>query len=160
MHSQCVLSIEKKKKNNNITKSKNDQFWQGSEVFIARTFHESCPVAIAERYFAALGNPVNCALPLFCHLTKTKCGLILTSHPLSRTPTCKTVLKAIKPFVRDIKSYGLHSLRSVGASAASNAHAPPLLISRHGRIRSEKACNVYLQADTSSKLLAFRSLGI
>ena len=35
-----------------ITKSKNDQFRQGSEVFIARTFRESCPVAIAERYFA------------------------------------------------------------------------------------------------------------
>ena len=141
-----------------ITKSKNDQFRQGSEVFIARTFRESCPVAIAERYFAALGYPVDCALPLVRRLTKTKRGLIPTSHPLSRT--CKSVLNAIKPFVPDIKSYSLHSLRSGGASAASNAHVPPLLISRHGRWRSEKARNVYLQADTSSKLLASRSLGI
>ena len=143
-----------------ITKSKNDQFPQGSEVFIARTFRESCPVAIAERYFAALGDPVDCALPLVRRLTKTKRGLIPTSRPLSRTRTRESVLNAIKPFVPDIKSYSLHSLRSGGASAASNAHVPPLLISRHGRWRSEKARNVYLQADTSSKLLASRSLGI
>ena len=143
-----------------ITKSKNDQFRQGSEVFIARTFRESCPVAIAERSFAALGDPVDCALPLVRRLTKTKRGLIPTSHPLSRTRTRESVLNAIKPFVPDIKSYSLHSLRSGGASAASNAHVPPLLISRHGRWRSEKARNVYLQADTSSKLLASRSLGI
>ena len=99
--SQDCLSIH-------ITKSKNDQLRQGSEVFIARTFRESCPVAIAERYFAALGDPADCALPLVRRLTKTKRGLIPTSHPLSRTRTRESVLNAIKPFVPDIKSYSLH----------------------------------------------------
>ena len=140
-----------------IAKSKNDQFRQASEVFVARTFRESCPVAIAERYFAVLGDPANCALPLVRRLTKTKRGLIPTSHPLSHTRTRETVLNAIKPLTL---SYGLDSLGSGGASVASNALVPTLLISRHGRWRSEKARNVYLLADTSSKLLASRSLGI
>ncbi|XP_072042790.1 uncharacterized protein [Amphiura filiformis] len=143
-----------------LKKAKNDQYRQGAEVTIARTFKATCPVAVAERYFALLGDPIDCNLPLIRRLTNSKRGLIPTSLPLSYTRTRETVLDFIKPFVPDITSYGLHSLRSGGASAACNAHVPPLLISRHGRWRSEKARNVYLQPDSSSKLLPSMSLGI
>ena len=156
--SDCVISADCL--NIKLRKSKNDQFRQGSEVNIARTFQATCPVAIAERFFAAMGDPPNCPLPLLRRLTKTKRGFIPSSIPLSYTRTREIVLAAIKPHVADISRFGLHSLRSGGASAASNAHVPPLLISMHGRWKTDKARNVYLQADMSSKLLASRSLGI
>ncbi|XP_072018320.1 uncharacterized protein [Amphiura filiformis] len=39
-----------------LKKAKNDQYRQGTEVTIARTFKATCPVAVAER-FAVLGDP-------------------------------------------------------------------------------------------------------
>ena len=70
------------------------------------------PSRHSREIFRRTRRPVNCALPLVHRLTKTKRGLIPTCHLLSRTRTRETVLNAIKPFVPDIKSYGLHSLRS------------------------------------------------
>ena len=156
--SDCVISSDRL--TITLKKSKNDQFRQGAEVNIARTFQSTCPVAVAERFFAAIGDLPNCSLPLVRRLIKTKRGLIPSSIPLSYTRTREIVLAAIKPFVPDISRFGLHSLRSGGASAASNAHVPPLLISMQGRWKTDKARNVYLQANASSKLLTSRSLGI
>ena len=42
-----------------LVKSKSDQFRQGADVVIARTFKPTCPVLVAERYFKALGDPAD-----------------------------------------------------------------------------------------------------
>ena len=151
--SQDCLSIH-------LPSSKSDQFRQGSDIVIARSGKDTCPVRVAERYFAALGDPSDCSLPVLRRLQVSKRGLIPTSYPLSYSRTREIVLDAIKPFVPDISKYGLHSMRSGGASAAFNAQVPPFLISRQGRWSSDKARNKYLQIDSKSKLLASTSLGI
>ena len=143
-----------------ISKSKSDQFRDGAEVVIARSFKPTCPVVVAERYFEAMGDPEGSSLPVLRRLVKTKKGLIPSVHPLSYTRTREIVLVALKPLVPDISKYGLHSLRSGGATAACNAHISPLLISKHGRWKTEKARNAYLKLDSQSSLLASKSLGI
>ncbi len=158
--SRSDCTILKDRLNIRLKKSKTDQFREGAEVVIARTFKSTCPVALAERFFEAMGDPLNCQLPLIRRLTKSSRGLSPSIHPLSYTRTREIVLDCLKPFVPNISSFGLHSLRSGGASAACNAHVPALLISRHGRWKTEKARNAYLKPDSLLKLLPSQSLGI
>ena len=143
-----------------LPSSKADQFRQGSDIVIARTFKSTCPVSIAERYFAALGDPPDCQLPAVRRLQRKRTGLFPTKHALSYTRTREILLDALKPLVPNITSYGIHSLRSGGASAAFNAQVPPILISKQGRWKSEKARDTYLKADTTTSLLASKSVGV
>ena len=136
-----------------LFESKTDQFRQGDDVTIARTFKSTCPVAITEGYFQALGDPEDSPLPVLK-------GLIPTNHGLSYTRTREIVLQALRPFVPDVHSFGLHSLRSGGASAASNSQIPSHLISMHGRWKSEKARNVYIKTDKQTSLIPSTVLGI
>ena len=126
-----------------LTKSKTDQFRQGANVVIASTFTPTCSVKIAERYFSALGDSPDSPLPVVRRLTRSRKGLVPTAHRLSYTRTREIILQALRPFVPDITKYGLHILRSGGASAASNALVPSHLISKHGRWSSDKARNAY-----------------
>ncbi|XP_072036996.1 uncharacterized protein [Amphiura filiformis] len=143
-----------------LAKSKSDQYRDGADVVIARTSKPTCPVVVAERYFKALGDPPDSPLPVLRRLVSTRSGLIPSSSSLSYTRTREIVLDALRPLVPDIMLYGLHSLRSGGASAACNAHVPSFLISKHGRWKTEKARNAYLKLDSSTTLLASKSLGI
>ncbi|XP_071804731.1 uncharacterized protein [Asterias amurensis] len=47
-----------------LPRSKTDQFRQGSEGVISRTFKSTCPVAVTERYFSALNDPPDSSLPV------------------------------------------------------------------------------------------------
>ncbi|XP_071501408.1 uncharacterized protein [Diadema antillarum] len=143
-----------------LSSSKTDQFRQGRDVPIASTSKPTCPDVIAERYFAAVGDPPHSPLPVIRRLTLSKGGLIATSHGLSYTRTREVVLEALKPFVPDVSKFGLHSLRSDGASSASNNRVPSFLISQHGRWKSDKARDSYIKSDALSNLLPSQSLGI
>jgi hypothetical protein len=143
-----------------LEKSKTDQFRHGADVVIARTFTNTCPVRIAERYFSALGDSATSQLPVIRRLTNSKKGLIPTSHGLSYTRVREIVRDALRPIVPDISMFGLHSFRSGGATAAGNALVPPQLISHHGRWRTEKARDTYIQYSPQTRLIATKSLGI
>ena len=143
-----------------IPSSKTDQFRQGSNVTIARTNNPTCPVKIAEQYFSAIGDSPDSSLPAVRRLTTSKHGLRATSHGLSYTRTREVLLEALKPHVQDISQFGLHSLRSGGATSASNADVPPLLISQHGRWKTAKARDAYLKTDSEHTLLPSLNLGL
>ena len=49
-------------------------------------------------------------------------------------------------------NFGLHSLRSGGASAAGKAGILDSLIMKHGRWRSEKSKNLYIDESMQNKL--------
>jgi hypothetical protein len=51
----CIISADRM--TIRLRRSKTDQFRQGADVVIARTFKATCPVVIAERYFSAMGDP-------------------------------------------------------------------------------------------------------
>ena len=61
------------------------------------------------------------------------------SKAISDSTLRELFIEALKPYVSDISRYGLHSLRSEGATAAVSHVIPDRLFKRHGRWLSESA---------------------
>ena len=62
--------------------------------------------------------------------------------------------------LEDTTKYGLHSLRSGGASAAANNGVSDRMISKHGRWKSEKGRNTYIKDNLEKRLEVTQSLGL
>lgn len=125
-----------------LEKRKNDQFRKGQYVDIARFEKLNfCPVNLMERFLARSGLEHG-------HLLRKTEGsgskMHLTRTPLPYHVARKLVLAMIARIGLDPKKFGLHSLRSGGATTAASRGAKDRSISRHGGWRS-----------TFSKLLAW-----
>ncbi|CAH3183794.1 unnamed protein product, partial [Porites lobata] len=114
-----------------IQSSKTDQYRDGAWIVVASSRKATCPVAMMNRYLDRAG--LCCDSPLFCQLSKTKCGYKPRSKGLSYLRLKELVLEAFKDIVPDISAIGTHSLRSGGATAAANAGVSDRLFKRHGR---------------------------
>jgi len=79
---------------------------------------------------------------------------------ISYTTARENFLKIMKQIDVDPKKFGLHSLRSGGASAAANNGIPDRLFKRHGRWKSEKAKDGYVEDSLESLLSVSQKLGI
>ncbi|VDI55329.1 Hypothetical predicted protein [Mytilus galloprovincialis] len=60
----------------------------------------------------------------------------------------------------DIKKYGLHSLRSGGATTCANLGISDRLFKRHGRWRSETAKDGYIKDSLKDRLIVSENLGL
>ena len=60
-----------------IQSSKTDQYRDGAWIVVASSRKATCPVAMMNRYLDRAG--LSCDSPLFCQLSKTKCGYKLRS---------------------------------------------------------------------------------
>ena len=60
-----------------IQSSKTDQYRDGALIDVASSRKATCPVAMMNRYLDRAG--LSCDSPLFCQLSKTKCGYKLRS---------------------------------------------------------------------------------
>ena len=58
------------------------------------------------------------------------------------------------------KEFGLHGLRSGGATAAANAGVPDRLFKRHGRWLSENAKDSYVKDKLEDRLGVTRNIGV
>ena len=103
---------------------------------------------------------LSCDGPLFCQLSKTKCGYKPRSKGLSYSRLRDLVLDAFKDIVPDISANATHSLRSGGATAAANAGVPDRPFKRHGRWASESAKDGYVQNSLSSLSSVSKALDI
>jgi hypothetical protein len=63
-------------------------------------------------------------------------------------------IDAFKPFVSDIKKYGLHSLRSGDVTIAVNLGISDRLFKKNGRWRSETAKNGYVNSSEFGEIFA------
>ena len=144
-----------------IESSKTDQYRDGAWVVIARTSSKTCPVAMTERYVQLAGISGSSDLNLFRGIVRTKNGIKLrTQGGLSYTRMRELLLEKLAHLGLDTKIYGLHSLRSGGATAAANAGVPDRLFKRHGRWRSETAKDGYVKDSVTSRLGVTAKLGI
>ena len=144
-----------------VESSKTDQFRDGAWVVIARTNTELCPVAMLSRYMAAAAITGDPDKHLFRGLVSTKNGSQLRpSGSLSYTRVRELVLEKLSLLGLDKSKFGLHSLRSGGASAAANAGVPDRWFKRHGRWRSENAKDGYVKDKLESRLEVSRKLGL
>ena len=72
--------------------------------------------------------------------------------PLSYTTVRDHVLNLLANIGLDRKKFGLHSLRSGGASVAANLGVNDRLFKKHGRSKSDKVKDSYFHEDIQSKL--------
>ena len=145
-----------------IVSSKTDVYRDGSSVLLARTGTVTCPYTILSRYFhlAAL----NCYSSdfVFRNLVyhKSSRSYSLGSRPISYSRARELLLNSLVELGFPKSSYGLHSLRSGGASAAANAGISDRLFKRHGRWKSDRAKGGYVKDNINSLLSVSRSLGL
>ena len=144
-----------------ITSSKTDQYRQGDNVLVARTGSATCPVDMLERYYTMAALSTQSKLHLFRGIVVTKNGERLRSQgSLSYTRLRELFLSKLSQLGFDPKQFGLHSLRSGGASAAANAGVPDRLFKRHGRWRSESAKDGYIKDSVSALMSVSESLNL
>ena len=100
-------------------------------------------------------------LRLFRGIVVTKSGEHLRSQgSLSYTRLRELFLSKLSELGFDPKQFGLHSLRSGGASAAANAGVPDRLFKRHGRCRSESAKDGYVKDSMTALMSVSESLNL
>lgn len=145
-----------------IEKSKTDIYRDGNWLVIARTGNPLCPVTNLELYLEWSSIPADSDSYLFTNLVKVDGRHVLRSgnKPLSYSRMRELFIECFSPFVKDIKSYGLHSLRSGGATSAARFGISDRLFKRHGRWKSVSAKDGYVKDDLSERLLVSKNLGI
>ena len=156
------LSFEKDHLKIFIRKSKTDIYRKGNVVFIARTFSKYCPVALLERYMKLGGISLSSDLALFRSISSTKRGFVLRPSSLSYS-RCRELLKeCLKALGYNCKEYGLHSLRSGGASSAvaGDRSISERLLKLHGRWKSDICKDMYILESVNNRLQVSRSLSL
>ena len=96
---------------------------------------------------------------LICRLSKTKEGHLAKGiHPLRDGTVRGNFQKYIAPMCGDnsSKNYGLHSLRSGGASTAINNGVSERLVGKHGRWKSGYTRDRYLKDSENGVYLSPR----
>ena len=111
-----------------LYKRKNDQFKQGSWVKLAGTGLADCPVAVLGEFMAVGGHTGHSKL--FHRIYCSKYGVRLKRQPLTYSRALELVRDTFRNFELNPKDYGLHSLRSGGASAAAATEVPERLIAK------------------------------
>ena len=155
----CDISFSGPSMSVHLMGSKTDQYRQGDTVLVARTGSITCPVAMMERYFAMAQLSHSSQLAVFRGITRTKSGERLrSSGSLSYTRMRELFLTKLRELGFDDKSFGLHSLRAGGATAAANAGVADRLFKRHGRWRSETAKDGYVKDSQEARMSVSASL--
>ena len=145
-----------------IESSKTDIYRDGTRVVIARVDSALCPVKNLEQY-CNLGNISETSEDfLFRGVSKTSQGYRLreVNKPLTYSRVREIFMEAFGNIVPDIKRFGLHSLRSGGASASVCHGIPDRLFKRHGRWQSESAKDGYVQDSMDDRLRVSKNLGL
>ena len=121
----------------------------GHHSFIAMMNADLCPVM---NYITTL--------PKYRYILDESDEILFRSMPLSKSTNCYSLRKIILPISYtisrdavlslfgkvglDTENFGLHSLRSGGATAAANNCISNRLLKRHGRWRSKKVKDSYV----------------
>lgn len=80
--------------------------------------------------------------------------------PLSYTTVRELFIEVVTGVVDNINVYGLHSLRSGGATASVVRGIPDRIFKRQGRWRSESVEDGYVQDPLSERLSVSKKLGL
>ena len=146
-----------------IPKAKCDQLREGHIVHISRTGSEYCPVYWVEKYLHETGLMGNGEAFLICRLAKTKKGhKAIGKYNLSDTTVRDIFKEHVAPICEqaELGSYGLHSLRSGGASTAINNGIGERLVGKHGRWKSGYSRDRYLKDSRTKRLSVTQALGL
>nr|XP_034331422.1 integrase/recombinase xerD homolog [Crassostrea gigas] len=148
----------------NIVKSKTDVYKTGQKVCIARTFWDTCPVNILEKFLRLSNADRHSSQYLFRSVSFCKKSnsyrLRTDNRPISYTRAREIILDALEKIGLEKSKFGVHSLRSGGATSAAAAGVCDRLFKKHGRWRSDRAKDGYVKENLSEKLKVTKNLGI
>ena len=143
-----------------IEKSKTDKYRQGAKVFISAEGENSGIKICLFNYFSLAGIAEESCDFIFRHIIRMRSGFKLDKK--KRLTYCRdreVLLDRLTEMGLDKKLFGLHSLRSGGATAAaSNASVCDRLIMKHGRWVTEKSKNLYIHENLASKLSVTKNM--
>ena len=144
-----------------ISSSKTDKFREGACIPVARTWSDTCPVAMLQRYMEAAQLEPQSTGRLFRGITVTKAGEKLRKvGSLSYTSLRELLLKKLGELGYDKSQFSPHSLRAGGATCAANAGVQDRLFKRHGRWLSDTAKDGYVKDSKDNMLSVTRKLGL
>lgn len=155
------IKIEEEFMSIQIPSSKTDQLRKGTEVVVSRTRSKLCPVSIIEKYMARTGMLQSDSRFMFRPIIKSVRGEKLRESGCLTYSRLRECFKAkLDELGFPSQQYGLHSLRSGGATAAANGGVPDRLFKRHGRWQSETAKDGYVEDSLKARLSVTDSLGL
>ena len=139
-----------------IPRSKTYTFRDGDTTYLSTTRKDYCPVRILRRYMAKcnikIGDDSFIFSPLSYHAS-SRCQKPLTTKPLSYSRCREIFLDAPKQINVDCPhKYGLHSLRSGGASYLAKKGISDGLIMMHGRWKTSQAKNRHVKRSLKDRL--------
>ncbi len=130
--------------------SKTDVYREGREVIISKTDNITCPVNMLNRYLSSANIDSDSTDFIFRPLCfcKSVNNYKLRAGKLSYTTARDILLEALDSIGLNKKLFGLHSLRSGGATAAAASNLEDRLFKNLGRWKSDKAIDRYVKAET------------
>lgn len=145
-----------------LESSKTDVYREGRDVIIAKTNNFTCPVKMLIRYCNLAKIPESSSDYIFRPLSfcKSSNTYILRKGNLSYTTARSMLLSALDSLGLDRKLFGLHSLRSGGATAAAEAKIEDRIFKKHGRWKTDRAKDGYVKESISERLSVTQNLGI
>jgi integrase len=145
-----------------LESSKTDVYREGRDVLISKTNTPTCPVNMLLRYFYLAEIPADSTDYIFRPLCfcKSVNSYKLRSGKLSYTTAREILLSALETLGLNKKYFGLHSLRSGGATATAAAKVEDRLLKKHGRWRTDKAKDGYVKENISEKLSVTQNIGL
>ena len=145
-----------------VHKSKNDQLRKGNEVVISELSSSACPVSLLKRYLDKFRIPPNSRDLIFKPISKGKgfCKLVSPDKPISYNCIRDGFRRDLKNIGVDPSKFGIHSLRSGGATSAANNGINDRIFQRHGRWKSAEAKNIYVDDSIEQRLTVSQRLGL
>jgi site-specific recombinase XerD len=147
-----------------IEKSKTDCYRNGKNVLIAKLNTPQCPVTILQCYIREVKIDLSTDKYIFrplVYFKRNKNYMMRNSNiKLSYTRAREIIREALSSIGINMNNYGLHSLRSGGASAAYKCDVSDRLFKVHGRWKSENAKDGYVYEDLEKRFSVSKNLGI
>lgn len=146
-----------------IESSKTDKYRDGAWLLIAKTGNKTCPYDMLKRYLLEAEIDSRDKRYIFRSVTffkKSNNYKLRSSGKISYSNARDILLKKLKLVGFSDCNFGLHSLRSGGATAAANRGIQDRLFKRHGRWLSDRAKDGYIKDKVDERLAVTLSLGI
>ena len=142
-----------------VAQSKTDKFKEGAWTVIAATEDSVCPKDTLRHYLTLAKFSDTSDEFIFRNIIKYGTSYKLHKNKkLSYSRAREILLQNLEKNGFSKSCFGLHSMRSGGATASSNAGVAERLIQNHGRWKSDKSMKGYIHDSLESKMSVTQSL--
>ena len=144
-----------------IEKSKTDVYREGYWMHLSKLHSTLCLIKLFKEYIEAAKVKESEEKSIFRQICHSKQGFKLKDldKHISYTTLKEILLTNLKNIGLDKTQFGLHSLRSGGATAAANFGINDRLFQKHERWKSENVKNGYIHGNIRALLSVSKNLG-